>query len=195
MSLGIVVTSRLFSMISRACLLTTVFGVVLAGAAYCKEPSVSRVVKLTFLAVVLPEQAVRKAWDCESWTPTLAQVADAEKAMIKHLSPTQDASAPPNLKERYIIQYYGIVVDKKKWIVCGVYKTRALLDLAREVEHAKSDKEARWLKAEFDEQIETLLTYPYSETDSTDWFDAFFDPATNKLSRALPGTGRNVECQ
>ena len=32
--------------------------------------------------------------------------------------------------------------------------------------------------------IETLFTHPFEETDSNDWFDAYYDPSTNKFSNS-----------
>ena len=38
---------------------------------------------------------------------------------------------------------------------------------------------------DFNEFIRTLFTSPYTETDSDDWFDAFYDPSTNRLSESM----------
>jgi hypothetical protein len=81
------------------------------------------------------------------------------------------AGAKVDLTEKYIIQYSGIILDKKKLIECGIYKLEAL-------------RKNRGL-LDFEEMMVAILTRPYDETDSDDWFDAFYDPSTDRLSETL----------
>lgn len=75
-----------------------------------------------------------------------------------------------NLHANYIIQYYGVVLDGKKWIVCSITEIRAL----------RASDEDNGLAA----TLEGLLTSPYEEWDSDTWFDAFYDPSAGKLSES-----------
>ena len=164
---------------------------VIGGTLFCasfassKEPPVARVLKLNYLAVILPEKVVRTAWDCEAWNPTVEQVTAAEKALIKYLREEkvlylrdEKTINPSRPKDLFIVQYFGVVVERRKWIVCGVYNTRTLTELAK-------DQAAETLGYGFNDRLVSLLAYPYCETDSTDWFDVFFDSSTNSLSDSL----------
>jgi len=80
------------------------------------EPTrhVSLVVKLTHLAVILPElQEVRDDWDCELWTPTVEQAAAAEKAILQRIKELAKDGVKFDVNARYIIQYYGVVLEKR----------------------------------------------------------------------------------
>ena len=106
-----------------ALLLAIGFGLLSARAAWWEEePPISRVLKLTHVAVILPEETIREDWNCEAWTPTVEQVTAAEKTLVSYLRQPAKGSEVHDRGERYIIQYFGVVMEKKKWIVCSVYK-------------------------------------------------------------------------
>jgi len=156
---------------SVAWLLACWFSMRLASADGADQELFSRVVKLNHLAVILPEsETIRGSWggDCQLWTPVVAEVAAAEKAILRALRQMKQASARVNLDEKYIIQYSGIILGKTRLIECGVYRIESL----RRNEY-------------FDDMLITLLTDPYDETDSQDWFDAIYDTSTGRLSDSL----------
>jgi hypothetical protein len=147
-----------------------------AGAS---PPSVARVVKLTHLAVILPElQQVRDDWDCELWTPSVEQVAAAEKAIFRRMKKDVANGAEFNLHGWYIIQYYGIVLKGTKWIVCSVTDIRTL-------DSAAHGEDGSLLP----DTLTEIFARPYGETDSDYWFEAFYDPVADKLSDS-PGLVR-----
>jgi hypothetical protein len=134
--------------------------------ALAKAPAAARVFKITQLAVVLPEEFVRgRKKGTELWTPTSEQVEAAEEAVLHRLKePQKTPKGLPSIK--YIIQYYGVLQKKTKFIACGVYKISAL--------RGHPDYE-------FNETIELLFTFPYCEFDSDDWRGFYFDPSTGQL--------------
>ena len=145
----------------------------LSGVGLAREPLVSRVVKLKHLAVILPEDTVRKKWDCDSWTPTVQQVTDAEKAVLLRLrQPEKVRRTADRPIIKYIIQYYGIVWKNQKWIACGVYKMSGLRDI---VEYSGDSED------EFSTTMEMLFTYPYCEFDSEDWRGFYYHASAGKL--------------
>lgn len=143
-----------------------------ASSALAKEPTAARVFKITQLAVILPEELVRgRIKGTELWTPTLAQVEAAEEAILHRLKePQKTPKGLPSIK--YIIQYYGVLQKKTKFIACGVYKISALRETAR---HSGQPE------YEFNQTIELLFTFPYCEFDSDDWRGFYFDPSINRL--------------
>jgi hypothetical protein len=152
------------------------------NVAWSKEPPVSRVIQLTHLAVILPAEKAHQASDYEAWNPTVEQVMAAEKAVLRYMGKPATGTKRSRPKEQYMIQYYGVLKEKKRWIVCGVYRMDALKNRAIESKNLKLGNFG------FSEIVITLLTYPYQETDTDDWFDVFYDPSTNEISDSLGTT-------
>jgi hypothetical protein len=149
-------------------------------------------VKLKHLAVILPElQIVRESWGdkngpAELWTPTVQQVAVAEKAILRRLEEEAKAGAKVDAKGKYIIQYYGLVLKPKrqKVIVCQMWRTEAL---------------AKDPGMQFDELLVTLFTQSYSatiepsDTEPAEFLEVLYDPASGNLSGDLGEGSRTRE--
>jgi len=140
------------------------------------EKPVSRVFKLNHLAVILPElPIVRESWggDCQLWTPTVPQVAAAESAVLRRIEEAAHAGAKVDPKAKYLIQYYGVVLKAKKWIVCQAWRTESL----------RKDPDM-----EFDKLLEALFTQSYScieepsETEPAGHLELYYDPSAARLS-------------
>jgi len=146
------------------------------GIGFCQEggKTAARVVKLTHLAVILSElDETSEMWDCEQlWTPSIEQVAAAEQAALARLREMAKAGAKVDLKADYVVQYYGIVLNKRKWIVCEFTDTRLLQQLGK-----TPDELASYLKALFAGHF-----YIYDEPL---WFSALYDPAAKCLSKNI----------
>ena len=149
-------------------------------------PQVTRVVKLTHLAVILPEsQMVRESWGggrpprMDLWTPSVQQVAGAEKAVLREIDGMEGGRAKP--KVNYLIQYYGLSVNSRKWIVCGVWRLSAL----REKYEGNGDE---WL-ADFLTGILTQSLRRYEDLGPNEppgFLEFFYDPSTGALGATTP---------
>jgi hypothetical protein len=150
-----------------------------AFAAETQRP-VSKVVRLTHMAVILPElERTREDWDCdELWTPNVEQVSRAEKVILERIKQFADSGRRVygkkiTVHERYVIQYFGIVLDKRKWIVCFIINTRMFQESA-----SVSNEDLA-------ETLEGVFSVPYRVYDTDAWFDAYYDPAANRLSESM----------
>jgi hypothetical protein len=186
----------------------------LAGAAAFgqeKPRSVARVVKLTHLAVILPESVVpipaesarneaRPKWRIEEmqgmgvgppqpasrmqpergWNPTVEQVAAAENAIVQRLKELAKSGCtlPLNgskidVKAKYVIQYYGVDLEHKRWIKCYIINAELLREMATTGSVGLA------------EELEDVFTHPILVFDCPWVFDTYYDPATNKLSESM----------
>jgi hypothetical protein len=136
----------------------------------------STVVKLTHLAVILPElDETRKDWKCQLWTPTIKQVTRAERAILRRIKDLSKANGKPDIANaHFIIQYFGLVLEDRRCIACFIVDVRTFTD----------DMESGGPR-ELNKTIETLFTRPYELNDSDFWLDAFYDPSTDKLSESM----------
>jgi hypothetical protein len=135
-------------------------------------PQVTRVVKLTYLAIILPElQLTRESWGSGTlWTPSVQQVAEAEKAIVRDIDDGAEAGkAQP--KVEYLIQYWGLSVDSRKWIVCQVWRVDAL--------GKKFDGLNEFLTNVLTESL-TVIEEP-SPPEPPHYFEYYYDPATGAL--------------
>ena len=85
---------------------------------------VAQVVKLNHWAViVLGDELTKSDWGpkCDLWTPAIEQVEAAERAVLRDIVKSAKTEKRNKQGPRFIIQYYGLVIEKKKWIVCSVF--------------------------------------------------------------------------
>jgi hypothetical protein len=153
---------------ARAVLAVVMFGTV---TAFATDRYVAQVVKLTHLAVILPERKdARGPSGFEGlWTPTVKEVEAAEAALLPGIRRfEQDGDS--HTKPTFVVQYYGVVWEKKKRIVCRAIDTRVFIRTAKT---EASD--------EFDPQLEHLLTMPMDSADDPLFFSAMYDPAADAL--------------
>ena len=101
-----------------------------SGADSARSPA--RVVKLVHLAIILPEsETTRDDWNCDLWTPTVKEVAGAEKAILHRIRELAKDGVDVEADGKHVIQYYGVVLEKKKWIACSVVNIKAFLNEAK----------------------------------------------------------------
>jgi hypothetical protein len=137
----------------------------------------STVVRLKHLAVILPElDETRRMWECKLWTPTIKQVVAAEKAILRRIEKFPKVEGTMTRKDaHYIIQYYGLILDGRKWIACSIVDIQLLIGDAAEsnAEHMVSTT------------VTGLFTAVFDVKDSDYFSDAFYDPATDRLSESM----------
>ena len=151
-------------------------------------PQVTRVVKLTHLAIILPElQFERERWSggphkTDLWSPTVQQVADAEKAIVRETHRGEEpGKAEP--KVDYVIQYWGLSVDSRKWIVCQVWRVDAL--------RGKFDGLNDFLTKVLTESL-PAIEEP-SDAEPPHYFEYYYNTATGALED-YPFDGDQAKC-
>ena len=170
---------NVYMMISLSILYTQVYN---KGFAVEPPHQIATVTKLTHLAVILPElQIVQDDWQCALWTPTVGQVAAAEKAVLLQIKEyaqvgVKVSDAEATLKSQYVIQYYGVYLHKRKWIICSIVNINTLYDAV--MYSGDPEDDLAYI-------LVGLLTGPYEEYDTDNWRDAFYDPLANVLSGSM----------
>lgn len=138
-----------------------------------EKPQVSRVLKLTHLAIILPElKGVQEGWGdrCELWSPEVNEVAVAEKALLQFIEDANKNGATFDLNAHYLIQYYGLKHEGRKLIVCQCVRIEGI---------------TKAFPFPPDELFTMLLTESFSCTDGGT-IDLFYFPSKKKIYDGLP---------